>query len=102
MPAKPTVKTEVVSIADLGEVTVRGLMLSEFLELRRIGDTDPAHAPAETLALCVEVADDAGNRWTAQDWDIFGGQHPEAINDLMDVVTRLRTGSDAKQDEAPS
>jgi hypothetical protein len=102
MPAKPVLATKVVSIPELGgEVTVRALMLSEYLEMRRIGDTDPAHVASETLALAVPLSDDNGNKWTAGDWDVFGGQHPAAVNALMEAIAEMRNGAE-KKDEAPS
>ncbi len=101
----PVLQKQSVQVDALGgEVVVRGLLLSERLELSALnghvsqpkageGD-DQARARggavmvAHTLARTVLLADGLP-AYTAQEWDEFGATHPDAVLELFKVSRRM-------------
>ena len=104
----PVLPKEAVQVDALGgEVIVRGLLASErmWLTEQAIGriqadDAQPAAADAtdelgipyqripRVLAQVVSL-DDGKPLYTADEWQVFGGQHPGALLDLYGVAKRL-------------
>jgi hypothetical protein len=94
-PAVPKVTVDVPALG--GEVILRGLLLSDRLELSALGavladqaggeNTEQAQRRAgqqavfHMLARTVVLAD-GEPLFTVGQWDAFGGQHPEAVLDL--------------------
>ena len=110
----PSVPREAVFLAPLGgDVIVRGLMLSEMIELASlkariaapVGTETEAEAlarasgamVAEQLHRCVVLAD-FKPVYTAAEWDSFGAMHPADVLALYSVVRRLN-GEDAGANE---
>ncbi len=101
----PTLRKETVTVAALGgDVVVRGLLLSELIELRQlvqaqktpaVGETPEqaagragAKACAVTLAKTVCLAD-GEPLYSVHEWEVFGAQHPGEAIDLFGVSQRL-------------
>lgn len=107
---KPPVRPmETVPCAALGgDVIVRGMLLSERLELQALnalmaepaaGETEQqararagAHMTAQMLARCVVLADEKP-LYSVHEWDQFGAKQPAAVLDLLKVAQRL-SGND--------
>lgn len=100
---EPTLEREPVDVPELGgEVIVQAMMMSDRLQIATADLPRFAHV-AEVLAR--SVVDDEGVRfWTAQQWEVFGGQNQDAAWKLFGVAQRLsKLGSnDEKNAEAPS
>jgi hypothetical protein len=96
----PSLPRETVAVPALGgDVIVRGLLLSERMQLSSLnaelaepapGETEPqarsragGHVVAFTLARAVELAD-GKPLFSHEQWDAFGAEHPEAAIDLFD------------------
>lgn len=91
--ATPVLLKEVVATRQLGEVVVRGLRLSQRLGLNRAfreGDERQAadQFAARLLAASV-VTKDGQPLFNEDEWDIFGAQHTDDTNALIDVAMRL-------------
>lgn len=96
-----------------GDVIVRGMLLSERLEMQALnalmsepaaGETEQqararagAQMTAQMLARCVILGDDKP-LFTVTEWDQFGARHPEAVLDLLRVAQRL-SGTDEQDIE---
>ena len=91
---RPSLPKEAVDVPALGgEVVVRGMTLSERLDLWS-GSVSYAQI-AKALAVCVSL-DDGKPALTADEWEAFGGANLAAAIDLFDVVKRLSgLGDDA-------
>lgn len=87
---RPVLPAEAVDVPELGgEVIVRGLTLSQRLELGvRFRDGGRFRQMAEMLALCVVDADEA-ELFSVEEWEAFGAKHFEAVLRLSDVAQRL-------------
>jgi hypothetical protein len=95
MPASPLTLQESVTVVGLGEVQVRSLRLSELLPLIAKGE---GH---ETRMLALAVTHLDGERWSAEQWDVWAGQHLGAWSDLQKHVSRV-CGLDAVANEGNS
>lgn len=101
----PTLRKETVSVEALGgDVVVRGLLLSELIELRQLvqsrktptvgesPDQAAARAGAQicaiTLAKTVCLAD-GEPLYSVNEWEVFGAQHPGQALELFNVSQRL-------------
>lgn len=100
---EPTLAKEPVDVPELGgEVIVQSMMMSDRLQIATADLPQFAHI-AEVLAR--SVVDDEGVRfWTAQQWEVFGGQHQEAAWKLFETAKRLSKldGVEEKNAAAPS
>jgi len=111
---EPVLPKETVEVPALGgEVVVRGLLLSERLELstvqRKLGEPLPGELIEDakrragarlvpiTLARAV-VLSDGEPMWSATQWEQFGSQHFDAAWQLFDVAMRL-SGNDLEAAE---
>lgn len=84
---RPSLPKETVEVPSLGgDVVVRGMLLSERLELWT-GTVNYAQV-AKALATCVTI-DDGKPAFTAEEWEAFGGQHLDDAISLFQVVKRL-------------
>lgn len=84
----PTPRKETIEIAGIGEVVVRGLMLSERLALIALEDSQGYRAVPQQLAYC--VLDVNGEPlMTAEQWDTWAAQNPEAWFDIVKAIRRL-------------
>lgn len=83
-PALPKETADVPALG--GEVVVRGMLLSERIELWS-GDVTHQRI-AQALAKCVSL-DDGKPALTADEWEAFGGQYLDEAIRLFNVVTRL-------------
>ena len=108
----PTIKKEAVEVAALGgAVIVRGMLLSERLELsamashlRDTGPSGESESMADqrigrivvmhTLARTV-ILEDGDPVYTAAEWDLFGSDHPEAVFELHRKARELSGYNDA-------
>lgn len=99
----PVLEKEPVDVPELGgEVVVQGMMMRDRLQVATANLPQFAHV-AEVLSR--SVVDDEGARiWSAQQWEIFGGQHQDAAWKLFEVAQRLSKlgGADEKNAAAPS
>jgi hypothetical protein len=86
---------ETVTVAGLGEVQVRSLRLSELLPLISKGEGHET----QMLALAVTHAD--GERWTAEQWDVWAGRNLPVWSELQKHVSRV-CGLDAVANEGNS
>lgn len=88
VPAQALPREEI-EIADLGgSVIVRGLTLSERLDLfAGAAAAGFTHIP-QLLAMCV-LADDDKPLFTAEQWEAFGGAHLESTLTIFNVARRL-------------
>lgn len=100
--AAPTLPKETVEVAALdGEVIVRGLLLTERLEIQnRIVSLRQAAAEVNAilpsvLALCVLAADELP-LWTEQEWQVFGVKHQGQALALFNVAWRLSGFAEAQ------
>jgi len=85
---RPVRPAETVECAALGgEVIVRGLLLSERLEMA-VSDGPRMTRIPWMLALCVVDEDDKAV-FDAAEWEAFGAQHVQACMDLFGVAQRL-------------
>ncbi|MGH6625142.1 MAG: hypothetical protein ACRECD_01120 [Burkholderiaceae bacterium] len=101
----PVLPKEAVQVDALGgELIVRGLLLSQRLEMSALnaglsaplaGETElqararaGGRLVANTLARCVVLAD-GEPMWSADQWDQFGATHPEPVLHLFKVARRL-------------
>lgn len=108
----PSLPRETVEVSALGgEVIVRGLLLSERLELsgfhNRLADPLPGESEdqarsraggqivAFTLARAVVLAD-SQPVFTQAEWDTFGAEHPDAVLDLFSRA-RVLGGQDGAE-----
>lgn len=91
----PTLPRETATVAGVGEVTVRGLLLSERLSFIDADDNDNdySHVP-RSLSLCVLDRDDQPV-WSAAAWDVWGATHLREVLELYAVIKRL-SGIDAE------
>lgn len=88
---RPILPMEAISVAELGgEVIVRGLRLSERLELGTRHDIEEGYARQmlRILAACVIDADHEPI-FTVDEWEAFGAKHPKPTVELWDVASRL-------------
>ncbi len=101
----PTLRKETVAVAALGgDVVVRGLLLSELIELRQfvqsqkqpaVGETPEqaaARAGAQTCAITLAKTvclADGEPLYSVREWEVFGAQHPGQAIDLFGVAQRL-------------
>lgn len=87
--ARPLLPMEAVDVPEIGgEVIVRGLMLSDRLELGvKFRDAGFRQMP-EMLARCV-VAADQQPVYTADEWEAFGALHFDTVLKLADLAQRL-------------
>lgn len=86
-----TLPKEAVEVAELGgEVIVRGMTLSDRLELfSGINETGKRFVQIPRL-LARSVIDPKGNPLLSEEeWEAFGGMHLEASLKLFDVVRRM-------------
>ena len=108
----PSLPRETVAVPALGgDVIVRGLLLSERMQLSSLnaqlaepapGETEAqarsragGHLVSFTLARSVELAD-GKPLYTQQEWDAFGADHPEAALDLFKRA-RVLGGQDREE-----
>lgn len=93
---RPALPKESVDVPALGgEVIVRGMFLSERLELWS-GTVTYAQI-AQALSKCVSL-DDGKPALTADEWEAFGGQYLDEAIALFRVVKRLSgLGGDAEK-----
>jgi len=96
---RPSLPKEAVDVPALGgEVVVRGMLLSERIELWS-GSVTYAQV-AKALAACVSL-DDGKPALTADEWEAFGGQHLDDAIALFSVVKRLSgLGTEAEKKAA--
>jgi hypothetical protein len=86
--ARPLPPAEVVQVDALGgEVIVRGLLLSQRLEMAMYDGPRMAQVP-HMLAICVVDADEQPV-FTAAEWDAFGALHDADAMKLFAVAQRL-------------
>jgi hypothetical protein len=100
--ADPALRSEAVELEPLGgSVIVRGLKLSERLRLRNsAGEGGSAERfTAELLAVAV-VDGDRRPLWTAEQWDVWGSEHPKHYGALVEKALSLGgfDGAAAKND----
>lgn len=110
----PVLPKEAVQVDALGgEVIVRGLLLSERMEMSalnvRLSQPQAGESEADararaggqlvvhTLARCVVLAD-GEPMWSAAQWDEFGARYPEEALHLFNTARRLN-GQDAEAAE---
>ena len=88
----PAPRKETIEVAGIGEVVVRGLMLSERLALIALEDSQGYRHVAQQLAYC--VLDDAGEPlMTADEWDVWAAQNLQAWSGIIKTIRKL-SGSD--------
>jgi hypothetical protein len=107
----PSLPRETVAVPALGgDVIVRGLLLSERMQLSglnaQLSQAEPGesqeqarsraggHLVSFTLARAVELAD-GQPLYTAAEWDAVGAEHPDAVLDLFQR-TRALGGQDVE------
>lgn len=99
---RPTLPKETVDAPALGgEVVVRGLLLSERMDLLT-AESNRYEIIAKALSSCV-LADDGKPYMNFEDWQVFGGQHIDEAAQLFEVVKRLSGlggNEDAKKDDS--
>lgn len=99
---KPTLPKEAVEVGSLGgEVVVRGMLLSERMELFASPEEKQFERITEILAKCV-LAADGKPLFTFDDWQIFGAANVEDALKLFNVARRLSGlgGAAEKKDES--
>lgn len=98
----PVLEKEAVDVKELGgEVVVQAMMMSDRLQIATAELPQFAHI-AEVLARSVVDADGV-KVYTAQEWEVFGGAHQEAVWKLFDVAKRLsKLDGEEKKAAAPS
>lgn len=95
--AKPSLPMEAVEVPELGgEVIVRGLLLSERLDLVLHEDEGIARIP-RMLSTCVIDADHKAI-FTADEWETYGARHAASALKLWEVAKRL-SGMDREDTE---
>ena len=87
--ADPMPPEEAVAVGSLGgELIVKGLLLSERLQMAIDETLSGPGRCAEILARCV-LADDRKPLFTAQQWEAFGARHYDEALELFAVAHRL-------------
>lgn len=95
----PVLRSELFLLESLGgEVTVRGVTLSERLDISRRSEVETYSIISRTLAVSVE-ADDGLPLFTEAQWEAFGAGNLEACVDLFNVSRRL-SGMGSEGEEA--
>lgn len=104
----PTLPKEVAQVPGIGEVIVRGLLMSEQMaitaaalnEKAQPGETDDqARLRARSMRVALTLSktvilDDGKPLWTAEEWDVFGSRNPDAALDIYNVANRLNGEDD--------
>lgn len=88
IPAAGTLPVETMTVAELGEVIVRGKGLSDGVAITWATRNDPAAIISATLARCV-LADDGLPVYAAEGWDVYGHRHGDECARLFEAVRRL-------------
>lgn len=109
--AAPALRKEAVEVPALGgAVIVRGLLLSERMELSALAADLREPQPGESAALVAQrvgrqmvmftlartvVLDDDAPVYTAAEWDRFGADHPDAVLNLYRKAREISGYNDA-------
>lgn len=88
IPAAGTLPVETTTLADVGEVIVRGKGFSDGIAITWATRADPAVILSVTLARCV-LAGDGLPLYSVEGWDVYGRQHNDECVRLYEMVRRL-------------
>lgn len=95
IPAAGTLPVEVTTVADIGEVVVRGKGLSDGIAINWATRTDSAAVISVTLARCV-LAGDGLPVYGVDEWDVYGSTHEAECVRLFQIVRRLSGEDEAE------
>lgn len=99
----PVLPKEVTEVAAVGEVIVRGMLLTDRMTLWDAGQPRPGETAEqaksraesaivpETLARCI-VLDDGMPLWSSDEWNAFGAGNPSEALRLFSIANRLSGG----------